>query len=301
MGKHLSLLAIYPCGRHKLQTSLLSLPVSGTCRIAESLALGQILHMELLFWVEVCFPKHFDTLVGASGLSFDKKNFGICCCFLGCRQLPWQGAGSPVKRGEGFFFSFKYFLCLDGSGLGVGLSACLEMMFCFSSNNFPLLSVILFLHWRFWFYRWVTGNRNQDSPQGKVVEFCFIGLSAAGSSYFMRTAWAPCATRQDVACRRQLPCCYAAPLGSLFALIIPAPLVWLLPFASLLGSPVQLYKSNAEAFGAQPGILATACFGSCCKTSCGAAGARVVRESVGRCQTLGKDLQVWIEVEAEGA
>lgn len=138
------------------------LPFEPACfrlfRIMKSVAFRKILHMELLFWFEVCFPKYFDTLLCASGLSFDKKNFGTCNCFLGCQPLPWQGAGSQVKWCVRRFFDLINFLilnnffCIDASGLGVGVSACLEMTFCFSSNNFPLLCHLV-LHWRFWFYR----------------------------------------------------------------------------------------------------------------------------------------------------
>lgn len=77
-----------------------------------------------------------------------KKGFGDCHCFLGCWPLSQQGTGSHVKCEEIFYGVWgvfkKYFLCLDGSCLGVGVSACLEVTFCCSSNNFPLLSVIWF-------------------------------------------------------------------------------------------------------------------------------------------------------------
>lgn len=136
------------------------------------------------------------TLIIGLGLPFDKKNSGGCHCFLGCWPLPWQGAGS-CKVWElfyGFFWVFKkYFLCLDGSCLGVVL-ARLEVTFCCSSNNFPLLSVI-------WFCTGGFGFRDESQeteigifPHRKAEKFYFVGLSFASSSYFMRPVWVSYAT-----------------------------------------------------------------------------------------------------------
>lgn len=82
-----------------------------------------------------------------------------------------------------FFFSFKYFICIDGSGLCVGVSACLEMIFAF-----PVIISLYFLSSSFALEVFVLqmSHRKQKSGSStrKSSRVLFYWLECCGQLLF---------------------------------------------------------------------------------------------------------------------